>query len=82
MIALADYFRENRYQGKYEIGDRVFGYWNKIPFIGTVGTDSVISEDEGPRITVQLDLPIMYQNRVHNVLVIKHKDIRQKLVEY
>lgn len=44
MPSIATYFEENRYKGVYEIGDRIFGRWNNIPFISTVGTDSVISE--------------------------------------
>ena len=32
---LAEYFEQNRYKSKYDIGDRIFGYWNNIPFIGT-----------------------------------------------
>jgi hypothetical protein len=34
-----DYFEKIGYKPKYHIGDRVFGYWNKIPFVGTVGND-------------------------------------------
>lgn len=74
---LADYFARNRYQAKYEFGARVFGKWNKIPFIGTIGTDSVVSELEGPRLTVTLDLPIMYQGQRHNVIIVKHKDVKR-----
>ena len=43
MASLAEYFEKNRYKPKYFLGDRVFGYWNKIPFIGTVGNDTVIA---------------------------------------
>jgi hypothetical protein len=81
MSNLAEYFAKNRYQGRWQIGDRVFGRWNKIPFIGSVGTDSVVSESAGPRVTVCLDLPILYQGQVHNILVVKPKDIK-KLVDY
>jgi hypothetical protein len=63
------------------LGDRVFGRWNKIPFIGTVGNDSVISEVEGPRISIILDLPIKYNDEIKNVLIVKHKDIT-KLKEF
>jgi hypothetical protein len=73
---LAEYFKQNRYQAKYDIGDRVFGKWNKIPFVGTVGNDTVINENEGPRITVHLDLPIKYQDKVYTVIIVKHKDIK------
>jgi hypothetical protein len=81
MVSLAEYFAANRYKGKFEFGARVFGYWNKIPFVGSVGTDSVISEVEGPRVTVTLDLPIKYQDKVHNVLVVKPK-VLSRLVAF
>jgi hypothetical protein len=76
MGTLAEYFAANRYKGKYDMGDRVFGHWNKIPFVGTVGNDSVINELEGPRISVHLDLPIKYKDTVHNIVFVKHKDVK------
>ena len=71
-----DYFNQIGYKPKYYLGDRVFGYWNKIPFIGSVGNDTVINELEGPRITIHLDLPIKFQNKINNIVVVKHKDIK------
>ncbi len=71
-----DYFEKIGYRPKYFLGDRVFGRWNKIPYIGSVGNDTVINEIEGPRITIQLDLPIKFQNKIHNIVVVKHKDIK------
>ena len=76
MASLAEYFNANRYQGKYSIGDRVIGKWNKIPFVGTVGNDTLINEVEGPRISVCLDLPIKYKDNIHRVIIVKHKDIK------
>jgi hypothetical protein len=32
----SDYFNRIGYQPIWYIGDRVFGYWNKIPFVGTI----------------------------------------------
>jgi hypothetical protein len=55
----------------------VFGHWNDIPFVGTVGNDTVINHIEGPRITVHLDLPIKYNGQVHHVVVVTHKDIKE-----
>ena len=75
MASLAEYFKANRYMGKYNIGDRVIGKWNKIPFVGTVGNDTLINDIEGPRISVHLDLPIKYKDVVYNVLIVKHKDV-------
>ena len=71
-----DYFNRIGYKPKYHLGDRVFGYWNKIPFIGSVGNDTVINELEGPRITIHLDLPIKFQNKINDIVVVKHKDIK------
>jgi hypothetical protein len=76
MGSQTDYFERIGYRPKYFLGDRVFGHWNKIPFVGTVGNDTLISELEGPRITIHLDLPIKYQDTWHNVIVVKHKDIK------
>jgi hypothetical protein len=49
---------------------------NKIPFIGSVGNDRVI-DNTGPQITILLDLPIILKNKVHNVIIVKHKDIKR-----
>ena len=76
MASQTDYFNRIGYKPKYYLGDRVFGYWNKIPFIGSAGNDTVISELEGPRITIHLDLPIKFQNKINNIVVVKHKDIK------
>ena len=73
---LSDYFERNAYKPKYQIGDRVFGHWNKIPFIGTVGNDTVISNLEGPRISIHLDLPIYLTGQLHSVIIVTHKDIK------
>ena len=72
-----DYFNRIGYQPKWFLGDRVFGKWNKIPFVGTVGNDTVINKIDGPRITIHLDLPIKFNNQVHHVVVVKHKDIKE-----
>ena len=76
MGSLADYFKLHRYQGRWNLGDRVQGKWNGIPFRGTVGTDSVISEIEGPRVTVFSDLPILYEGKVHYVIIVKPNQLK------
>ena len=76
MANQTDYFNRIGYKPKYHIGDRVFGYWNKIPFIGSVGNDTVISEIEGPRISIHLDLPIRFEDQTRNVIIVRHKDIK------
>ena len=69
-----DYFERIGYRAKYQIGDRVFGHWSKIPFVGTVGNDRVIDKT-GPQVTIHLDLPIKHEQQVRNVIVVKHRDI-------
>ncbi len=78
----AEYFGKISYKPKYQIGDRVFGYYQKIPFIGTVGNDTLISPEEGPRISVHLDLPICIDKTLKSVIIVKHKDVKQYLKEY
>jgi hypothetical protein len=76
MSNLADYFERNAYKQRYQIGDRVFGRWNKIPFVGSVGNDSSIE-----RVTIHLDLPIRFAGKIHNIIIATHKDIKQTLKE-
>lgn len=80
MSSLTAYFESKAYKPKYHLGDRVFGKWNGIPFIGSVGNDRVI-DLSGPQITITLDLPIKFETRTYNVIIVKHKDI-QRLKEY
>jgi hypothetical protein len=75
-----DYFNRIGYQSTYQIGDRVFGRFNNIPFVGTVGNDRVVSL-AGPEITVHLDLPIRINGEVKNFIIVKHQDIKQTLKE-
>lgn len=72
----AEYFKLNRYKPKYSIGDRVFGHYQKIPFVGTVGNDTVINEIDGPRVSVHLDLPMKTREGFRTVIIVKHRDIR------
>ena len=65
------------YQPQYSIGDRVFGHWGKIPFVGTVGNDSFYSHKEGPLVTVLLDLPISDKGKIITVVLVNHNDIRR-----
>lgn len=76
MGTLTDYFDKIAYKPKYLIGDRVIGKWNKIPFIGTVGNDTLVNENDGPRVSVHLDLPLKHKDKIHNILFVQHKDIK------
>jgi hypothetical protein len=69
MPSLAEYFEKERPQPIFEFGTRVFGKWNKIPFIGTVYGDGMISEEQGPRLTIHLDLPIKLDDVIHTVII-------------
>lgn len=81
MTSLAEYFAKHRPSPVWSMGDRVFGYWNKIPFIGSVGNDNMVSEQQGPRVSVFLDLPILYKGTLHNIVWVKQNQIR-KLKNY
>ena len=71
-----EYFERVAYKPEYLIGDRVQGTYNKIPFRGTVGNDTVISLEEGPRVSVHLDLPMKLTDGAKSVIIVKHKDIK------
>ena len=72
----SDYFNRIGYKHTYNIGDRVFGYYKKIPFVGTVGNDRKINDIDGPEVTIHLDLPIKYLDKIYNFIIVKHKDIK------
>lgn len=72
-----DYFERIGYQPTWFIGDRVRGKWHKIPFCGTVGNDTQISETEGPRVSVFLDLPIKHNNQIYTVIFVKPQEIKE-----
>lgn len=80
MPSYAEYFASVAYKPKWFIGDRVFGYFNKIPFVGSVGNDSVRDLNEGPIVSIILDLPIKIKDKIHNVILVKPKDIK-RLIE-
>ena len=77
MASLEEYFAKHRPKAIWHRGDRVFGHWNKIPFIGTVGNDNMISELEGPRVSIFLDLPIKYNDKVYEIIFVKQKEIKR-----
>jgi len=77
MANYAEYFDRVCYKATWSIGDRVFGKWNKIPFVGTVGNDTLISLEQGPRVTVHLDLPIKLGDEIKNMIIVKPKDLKK-----
>lgn len=81
-MTLAEYFEKNRPKPKYQFGARVFGYHNKIPFLGTVGADNLVSEEEGVAVTITLDLPIMVEGKPRSVIRVPYKSIKSILKEF
>ena len=76
MSTLAEYFAENRPKARYHIGDRVEGFFKKIPWVGTVGSDTMRSETEGPMVSVHLDLPFKVDGIVYQHIRVKYKELR------
>jgi hypothetical protein len=72
-----DYFNKIGYKHTYDIGDRVFGHYDKIPFVGTVGNDRKINDLDGPEVTIHLDLPMQLKDRVTMFIIVKHKNIKR-----
>ena len=78
-MTLAEYFSQNRYQSVYSLGDRVEGKYKKIPFVGSVGTDSIRNETEEPHVTVTLDLPLKIGEKIYNILRVPTKSVKKRL---
>ena len=79
-MKLSEWFEKERYQGKYQIGDRVEGKFEKIPFVGSVGSDSVRYDGEEPHVTVTLDLPLKSGESLYNVLRVPTKSVSLRKV--
>ena len=71
----SDWFNAVGYKHTYDLGDRIKGLWNGIPFIGSVGNDRLVNLIDGPEITVHLDLPIRFEDKIHRIIIIKHADV-------
>ena len=72
-----EYFQKYGYKPTWSIGDRVFGKYESVPFVGTVGCDHLVSEVEGPKVSVFLDLPIQKKN----IIFVKPKSLK-RLITY
>lgn len=70
-MTLSEYFEQNRPKGTFELGDRVFGYYRGVPFVGTTGFESMRSEEEGLMVPVMLDLPIKLDGQIINIIRVK-----------
>jgi hypothetical protein len=71
----SDWFIARGYKHTYDLGDRIKGKWNGIPFVGSVGNDRLVNDNDGPEITVHLDLPIRVEDKIHRIIITKHKDV-------
>lgn len=76
MGSLTDYFEARAYRPRFHLGDRVFGHYKKIPFIGSVGVERVVSSQRGPEVAVMLDLPLHYQGQFLKIVTVKPRDIK------
>ena len=45
-------------------------------FVGTVGTDNIRNLEEGPMVTISLDLPFKLDEVVHTIIRVPYKDIK------
>jgi hypothetical protein len=74
---LTEYFERTIPKPKYNFGDRVEGIYMGVPFVGTVGTDNIRNLEEGPRVTVSLDLPLKTEDSLHMTFIrVSYKDIK------
>lgn len=69
------YFSRVTYKPTYYMGDRVRGFYQGVPFVGTVDLDTMIDPDAGPYVVVNLDLPIKIQDKIITLISVKHKDL-------
>ena len=71
-MTLTSYFEDKEKdlpKPKYLIGDRVFGRYENIPFIGSVLGDT------NKRVKVQLDLSFKYNDKVVNFVEVEYNQI-------
>lgn len=76
-----EYFQKIGYRAVYNLGDRVRGLFNGIPFAGSIGNDTLKSTEEGPYLTIHPDLPVLYKGHVYNILIVKHRDITDRYID-
>jgi hypothetical protein len=55
---------------KYNYGDRVFGRWNKIPFI------AMVVREEDRKVLVHSDLPIKHDDQLNYILKLPRTDVQ------
>lgn len=78
MASYAEYFANRDSdlpKEKFKIGDRVFGFWNKIPVAGSV------LRDVEAEVLIQTDLPVKSKTGYHTILTLKQKDVKLLKIE-
>jgi len=73
MANYAEYFAArdaDKPRPKYNSGDRVFGRWNKIPFI------AMVVREEDKKVLVHSDLPIKHDEQIHYILKLPRTDVQ------
>ena len=73
MSSLTNYFARRDAdlpRPKYNSGDRVFGHWNQIPFVGSV------VREIAPWVMVHVDLPVRHEGATNNIITPRLKDIK------
>lgn len=78
MPNLAEYFARNRPEAQWSIGDRVQGLYNGIPFIGSVGSEVMRNEEEGPMASVHLDLPIKHDDVWKTIIRVSPQSLQSR----
>ena len=76
MSSLAEYFEAHRPKPRYKFGDRVEGTYKGIPYVGTAYTDNMRNEQEGPMVSIHLDLPMKVDKEWLNYIRVKYKEIK------
>lgn len=75
---LAEYFAQHRPQAMWTHGDRVFGKYHGVPFVGTTGGEGMVNETEGSLVTVFIDLPLKHKDSWHTTYIkVKPKDLKR-----
>jgi len=72
----SEYFALHRPTPKYQVGARVEGTYKNIPWVGTAYTDNLRNYDEGPMVSVHLDLPMRVGSEWLSYIRVKYKEIK------
>ncbi|MCX7593776.1 MAG: hypothetical protein N2235_08450 [Fischerella sp.] len=76
MATYAEYFELHRPKPKFQIGDRVQGFFNDMPIRGTVLIEHIVNEEQGAKVHVWLDLPIRYNNSYSQFITCQPKILK------